>query len=59
LHLRLAGLRVPETRHQLEIASVRIGDAGAGERRYGLPAAYRPVLIDEENISSAATGATL
>jgi SAM-dependent methyltransferase len=39
--------------------SVDDPDAGPGERRYGLPAAYRPVLVDEENLNYLTPLATL
>jgi hypothetical protein len=39
--------------------SVDDPDAGAGERRYGLPAAYRPVFVDEEDLNHLTPLATL
>jgi hypothetical protein len=34
--------------------SVDNPDAGAADRRYGLPAAHRPVLVEEENLALVA-----
>jgi SAM-dependent methyltransferase len=39
--------------------SVDNPDAGAADRRYGLPAAHRPVLVEEENLSFLTPLATL
>ena len=58
-HRRALRARVARAAGRGWVSSVDDPDAGAGERRYGLPAAYRPVFVDEEDLNHLTPLATL